>query len=54
MHVCRREAPISSVIDEPTEEKALEENEEYMLAMVTSDQEREDVSTTDSDGDVSP
>ena len=29
-------------------------NEEYILAVVTDDQEGEDATTTDSDGDVSP
>ena len=43
----------SSVSNEPCVDKSDEVNdEEYMLAIVTNDQAREDVSTTASDGDV--
>ena len=49
------EESISSVITEPLGGKSPEVNdEEYMLAMVTNDQEREDVSTTASDEAVNP
>ena len=54
MVLCGRIGP-SSVINEPLEDKSPEVNdEEYMLATMTDDQERENWSTTASDGDVNP
>ena len=47
-----RPLPVASA---PLQVKSFEvSNEEYTLAMVTDDQEREDVPTTASGGDVSP
>ena len=49
------EGSFFSVISEPAEDKSPEvHDEEHMLPMVNHDQEREDVSTTVSDGDVNP
>ena len=45
----------TSFINELFEDKSSDvSNEEFMLSMVTDDQERDDVSTTASDGNVSP
>ena len=52
---CFVEKSIFSVISEPAEDTSFEVNDEgCMLAMVNNDQEREDVPTTDSDGNVNP
>ena len=49
------EESISSVTNELLEDKSCDvSNQEYMLAMVIDAQQREDVSTTASDGDANP
>ena len=51
---CLVEEAVSPVINALFEDKSSEmRHDEYMQAMVTGDQERQDVSTTASDGDVS-
>ena len=49
------EESISSVINETVDDRSPQaRDEEYMLAMVSDEHEREDVSTTASDGDENP